>query len=441
MVDPEGPLHGPRREVVVVASSFQQARIIFEDVLCFMNAKYDTGKPKMWARRDSTNEATLTHRESGARVRCIGSDPKRAHGLRPYLILADEPAQWPTNMADRMLAALRTSLGKVPGSRMIALGTRAIGDTHWFSVMLNGGADYARTHASGPDDPTFTVATMRKANPSFDHLPSLRKRLASERDDARRDDNKLAEYRALRLNQGVSEVSEAVLFDVAVWRAIEGEAERTGAYVLAVDPGTNYSMTGVAAYWPETGALDVFAVFPELPYLGERGRKDQVGRLYLDMERRGELLQFGNRTTDLTETMREVRRRWNDPAVIVSDAWRKPELVDALEESGIPVCPFAKRVNGPHDGTEDWRAFQRAVLDGNVTPTESLLLRWAMAESRLKTEKDNGNAWLGKKTDGGRRARARDDVVAASILAVSYARRVWGDDPPADRRRGMRLVA
>ena len=32
---------------------------------------------------------------TGARVRCIGSDPRRAHGLAPVLVLADEPAQWP----------------------------------------------------------------------------------------------------------------------------------------------------------------------------------------------------------------------------------------------------------------------------------------------------------------------------------------------------------
>ena len=33
VVDPAGPLGGPRREVVCVAASFEQSRIIFEDVL------------------------------------------------------------------------------------------------------------------------------------------------------------------------------------------------------------------------------------------------------------------------------------------------------------------------------------------------------------------------------------------------------------------------
>ena len=39
VLDPAGPLHGRRREVVVCASSFAQARIIFEDVDAIMRAK------------------------------------------------------------------------------------------------------------------------------------------------------------------------------------------------------------------------------------------------------------------------------------------------------------------------------------------------------------------------------------------------------------------
>ena len=43
VVDPLGPLHGRRREVVVVASSFDQGRVVFEDVLAFLAERYDLG--------------------------------------------------------------------------------------------------------------------------------------------------------------------------------------------------------------------------------------------------------------------------------------------------------------------------------------------------------------------------------------------------------------
>ena len=36
VVDPPGSLHGRRREVVCVAASFEQSRIIFEDCLAFI---------------------------------------------------------------------------------------------------------------------------------------------------------------------------------------------------------------------------------------------------------------------------------------------------------------------------------------------------------------------------------------------------------------------
>ena len=112
----DGPLHGARREVVCVASSFQQARVIYEDVLAMMRARTGGLPPKIWRLQDSQNAATLEHRASGARVRCLGGDPRVAHGLRPALVLADEPAQWEPARSEKMLAALRTGLGKVPGS-------------------------------------------------------------------------------------------------------------------------------------------------------------------------------------------------------------------------------------------------------------------------------------------------------------------------------------
>ena len=120
-----GPLAVPRGETVIVASSFEQARIAFEHVLAFMgDAIRDRSRWKVW---DTAQQARIEDRHTGARVRCIGSDPRRAHGLAPILVLADEPAQWPENTADRMVAALRTAAGKQPHSRFVALGDPALG--------------------------------------------------------------------------------------------------------------------------------------------------------------------------------------------------------------------------------------------------------------------------------------------------------------------------
>ena len=123
----DGPLVQPRAEVV--ASSFGQARIDFEHVLGFLSADGPLNR-RRWRVQDSAQSASIEDRETGARVGCIASDPRRAHGLAPLIVIADEPAQWPANTSERMLAALRTSMGKIPGSRLIALGTRSENPEH-----------------------------------------------------------------------------------------------------------------------------------------------------------------------------------------------------------------------------------------------------------------------------------------------------------------------
>ena len=192
-----------------------------------------SGRPQDVRKQDSANSAWLEHRATGARVRCIGSDPATAHGLRSYLALIDEPAQHEASTRDRMLAAIKTGLGKTPGSRMLSLGTRPADSSHWFAKQLTGaGVAYAQVHAAGDDDPPFAVRTWRKANPSLCHLPSLRAKLAEEAASARHSPELLAAFRALRLNMGVEDTDVAVLLDAGLWEGIEGAAPMRGEGLL-----------------------------------------------------------------------------------------------------------------------------------------------------------------------------------------------------------------
>ena len=277
----DGPLRQPRAEVVCVASSFAQGRIIYEHVLAFLeSAGHDLTARKVWRVQDSQNVATIEHRPTGARVRCIGSDPKRAHGAAPALVLADEPAQWEPAKRDAMLAALRTAMGKLDGSRLIALGTRPADDEHWFAKMLAGGADYAQSHHARDFDPPYQVRTWRKANPSLSAMPALVKRIRKEAGDAKRDPSLLASFRALRLNLGTDDTAQSTLLDAGTWRRISGDAERSGRCVWGLDLGQSEAMSACAAYWPATGRLEALASFPTVPGLVERGRADGVGNLY-----------------------------------------------------------------------------------------------------------------------------------------------------------------
>ncbi|MYK69066.1 MAG: hypothetical protein F4020_05830 [Gammaproteobacteria bacterium] len=430
----DGPLAVSRGETVIVASSFEQARIAFEHVLAFMGRKLrNRSRWKVW---DTAQQARIEDRDTGARVRCIGSDPRRAHGLAPVLVLADEPAQWPTSTGDKMVAALRTAAGKQPHSRFVALGTRPAGAEHWFAKMLAGGADYAQCHAARSGDPPFWKRTWQKANPSLRYLPDLEAAIRAEAIQAKRDPSLLAAFEALRLNLGTDDTEVAVLLDARLWAEIEGEGEMTGPCVWGVDLGTSAAQSAVAAYWPETGALACLAAFPRQPSLDERGRFDGVSGLYRECARREELLTLGQRATDVPALLAVALDRFGRPSRVVADRWREAELRDALDKAGIPGAAFEARGMGYADGGADVRAFRRACAEGRVTPAPSLLLRSALSEARTVSD-PAGNAKLAKGSQGGRRRRARDDAAAAAILAVSAGVRQPAKPRPRWRLAGL----
>ena len=416
----DGPLAVPRGETVIVASSFEQARIAFEHVLAFMGDKLaDKTRWKVW---DTAQQARIEDRRTGARVRCIGSDPRRAHGLAPVLTLADEGAQWPETTGERMVTALRTAAGKQPHSRFVALGTRPADPSHWFAKMLAGGADYTQQHAAGVDDPKFRRRTWRKANPSLDHFPDLAAAIRLEAVQARADPSVLAGFDALRLNLGTSDVLHSTLLVAGTWARIEGEAVAAGPVVWGIDLGTSAAMSAIAAFWPETGRLESLSAFPSEPGLAERGLRDGVGRLYLEGWKRGELIQTGGAAVDVAELVAAALARFGAPSALAADRWREAELRDACKAAHVPLARLELRGQGFKDGAEDVRQFRRACLEGKVTPAESLVLASAIGEART-VQDPAGNAKLSKGSAGGRRLRARDDAAAAAILAVALATR------------------
>ena len=96
---------------MIVASSF-------EHVLAFMGDKLkDKARWKTW---NTAQQARVECRVTGTRVHCIGNDPRRAHGLAPVQVLADEPAQWPETTGERMAATRNCEPSLSSSSRLSA---------------------------------------------------------------------------------------------------------------------------------------------------------------------------------------------------------------------------------------------------------------------------------------------------------------------------------
>ena len=426
-VDVDGPLVEPMAETILIASSFDQGLIAFRHMLHFLQPsfeKYGIGAHGRFRVQDSANRATITDKKTGAMVRVLGSDPRRLHGLAPRLLLYDEIAQWPPERLEPMLAALKTSRGKIQGSKALWLGTRPDTPDHPFQKALDGGVRYSQVHAASKEDKPFQRRTWKRANPGLDNLPDLEAVIKEEAADAKRDGSALQSFMSLRLNQGLSDVVERVLLSPGVWSDIEIDevVEQDGGHILGLDLGQNAAMSAASAYFP-SGQLDAFACFPRVPSLQKRGLADGCGNAYLEMAKRNELIIMGERVSDIAELLRESRRRWGDPVAITCDRWRGAELIQELEAVGFPVVALAKRGMGYQDGASDVRAFQKACLAGKVHPLKSLLLRSAMANVRLVTD-PAGNSKIAKGGQG-RRARSRDDAAASSILAVAEGSRKW----------------
>ena len=190
-------------------------------------------------------------------------------------------------------------------------------------------------------------------------------------------------------------------------------------------------MSACAAYWPESGALECFAAFPFEPDLSERGKRDGVTNEYLRMFRRGELITVGQHVTDIRALLHEALARYGQPVRIVCDRWRQGELREALSGSLLRRCELEFRGQGFRDQSEDVRVFRRAVVEGRVKSTKSLLLRSAFREC-VTVADPAANEKIAKQSHGGRRKRSKDDSAVATIMAISSGIR------EAPRKRGVR---
>ena len=259
-IHPEGPLHQPTGEVLVVASSAEQAGKVFDAAFLML---FGDGHPdrREWSWANNPIRRQLRNRRTGATMKVISSDPRRAHGAQPHLIICDEPAMWPPSTAGKMFAALRTARGKLSDSRLLILGTRPDDPSHFFERLLS--APGAICFSGDPEADPLDEREWAKANPSLDHLPDLREAIAHEAAEARRDGMQRAHFMAYRINAGTPDTKISFVCEVSDWLAVEvDEVPREGPVYFGIDVGQGASMTAIAAYWPETGGAPGARLLP-----------------------------------------------------------------------------------------------------------------------------------------------------------------------------------
>ncbi len=353
-------------------------------------------------------------------VDILSADRSAGHASGFDDAVIDEIGLFPPN-ARGLLAGMRSSISARNG-RFIALSVW--GDALFIPEIVARRDDpsvavhlYRAEEDCALDDPEAWAA----ANPGIE---AGIKSLEYMRDEARRviaTPADQADFRAFDLNLPGAP-SREMICGVADWRGcLVDEADmppREGRCFVGFDLGGAASMTAFVACW-ESGRIEVYGAFPDTPLsLKKRGVADGCGNLYERAKETGELWTYSGRVTPAGEFLKDCAERLRGCRVAVAgfDRYRKAEALQALESSKVG-WRFEGRGAGASakaDGSHDVRAFQRAVLRGELrmSRTRGLILTSAIAESIIDRD-PRGNPALNKA-----KANARIDALSAAVIAA-----------------------
>ena len=417
-ISPGSATFEPGREVLGVSASLEQSRIM----LAFCREALG-GREGEYRWLDSGQRLAVTHKASGSKFRILSSSGKRAMGLAGFsTIYADEPGAWEARGGALMWDALRTSLGKLRGQRFLLIGTRAPAEPDsWWPALLDAGSGPG-THVAiltAPDGaPWHTWETIRRVNPMARRNAELRKTILRERDEARRNPTLQPAFEAFRLNRQV-ETAREMLVELDDFRRMERRPlpDREGKPIVGLDLGAERSWSAAWCLW-ENGRSEAYALVPGIPDLETREKQDAIPKgIYRRLADSGALIvQDGVRVSDPAVLIEHLLANDIVPAAMYCDRF----ILGALRDAVDGRWPIVDRKTRWSEATEDIAAFRRGVKDGPlaIDPQSRDLIFVSLSGARVKSD-DQGSCRLEKT----RRARSRDDVAVAGVLAAGAMER------------------
>lgn len=411
---PGSCLWRPGLETVVVSASLRQGRIMWR----FAKELLSHDPEYRW--QDSDQRIAVTHKPTGQSAYVISSSGRAALGLSQFsAIIFDEPAALEARNGRLLFDAVRQSLGKVEGQRLLLCGTRAPADPgSWWPNLIDTGSS-AGTHVtslSAPHgEPWDSWQTIRRVNPVANVHAPLRRTILRERDEARKNPTLRRSFEAYRLNRSV-ETTEDVLIEAEDWLRVEARPllPREGQPVVGIDLGSERSWSAAWCLWPN-GRSECYAVSPGVPDLEERERQDAMPKgLYGLLEAAGVLyVETGRRVSKPSTLIDLLASKGIFPAVGYHDRFLRGDLQDAVDGR----FPLQERVTRWSESTEDISAFRQLVKDGPLSIAEECrpLARMALSQAVVVND-DQGSCRLSKK----RHDRSRDDVAVAATLAAGH---------------------
>ncbi len=270
-----GPEHRRNSELYSSALSRDQAAILFR--LAAKMVRLTPSLADTVVVRDTVKQ--LYCPELGTLYQALSADASTNFGLSPVFIVHDELGQV-QGPRHSLYEALETATSAQESPLSIVISTQAPTDADLLSILIDdamaGHDKRVRLflYTADTDADPFDEATIRQANPAFDHFQN-QDEVRAMAADARRMPSREAEYRNLILNQRVEASNPFV--PRSVWEENGGAAEGWSEVYGGLDLSETGDLTALVLVSPVDGLLNVRPTFwlPE-DGLPERSRQDRV---------------------------------------------------------------------------------------------------------------------------------------------------------------------
>ena len=416
----------------LVASSIGQARSVVFKVLRRL-VEDSTAAPD-YKVSESANACHIRHRATNTRVSVKAPTAKSTLGLVGCpLVVVDEPGSYDLDGGAALWSALATALGK-PDSplRLFVIGhlaPKATAAGHWFFDLVARGS-HGRTYVQairGRLDKWDQASEIRRCSPLSWSFPASRAKLLEERDDARSDTSKKAEFASYRLNAPLQD-EQTVLLTAADWLMMVARpvGEPSGRPIVGIDLGQNRAWSTAVAVWPSTGRVEAIACCSGIPDLRAQEKRDGVlVGTYQRLADLGLLIVAEGKHVPPVPLLLAVAATWL-PRVYLADTFNLPLLRDAAGR-----VPVALRRTRWSESTQDIRGLRRLAKDGypplSVAVESRPLLKASLAVTRVVND-DGGSVRIQKDAKNN---KARDDVSSALTLAAGAVSRMPRAKPGA----------
>ena len=422
-----GPCCEDRGQIYSAAADRNQAGLLFREMVAIIDRV-----GWMTDRLNIRNQLkTIEDMTTGSFYTALSADARKAHGLSPSLIIADEVAQW---RGRELYDNLVTGTGAREQPLCFAIGTQSADDLSLMSELV----DYAEQVNSGEvDDPSFHGVVYQapqdadiwdetvwfECNPALDDFRSL-KEMRQYAKQAKKVPTKEASFRNLYLNQRVD--SEVRFISAPDWMACGEQVDPATLYgkrcYVGLDLASTQDLTAVVALFPDQGGAVLPFFF--LPDDDLRGRSDRDRVPYSLWADQGLLDTFPGRAIDkravalkLVELMVEF-----EVVAIGFDRWRIEDLLKLLADDGItlPLVPWGQGFKDMAPAVDE---LEIRVLNGKLRHGNHPILTWNVANAAIEIDA-SGNRKLSK-----RRSREKIDGVVALAMACGLAARAQEEEP------------